>query len=114
MLENGTTVYSKDVVSQPTKGRKLVLLGDTSNPSSIINLGKNCDLLVHETTLRNVEMRKAISRGHSTPKMAGKIGYNMKAKNMIITHFGGRASKEKLIKQLVSETKAYLLLIINY
>ncbi|KNZ74806.1 Zinc phosphodiesterase ELAC protein 1 [Termitomyces sp. J132] len=89
------------------KGRKVVILGDTFDPSPIIPLAMDADLLVHEATnahlpgvdpatkdtdtYESVEAR-ARSRGHSTPQMAGAFAKRVNAKRLILNHFSARYS----------------------
>jgi len=90
----------------PTRpGRKVVILGDTYDPSRLITLSKNANVVVHEATnayipdldgdmsLGSVEER-TISRGHSTPQMAGKFATACCAKVLLLNHFSPRYTDE--------------------
>lgn len=87
------------------KGRKVVILGDTYDPSPIIPLAEDADLLIHEATnahlpgidpntkeidtYASVEER-AKSRGHSTPQMAGAFAKRVRARKLVLNHFSAR------------------------
>lgn len=43
----------------------LVVLGDTSDPAYTIPKGKNCDVLVHESTFLD-DKQEALAKSHST------------------------------------------------
>ncbi|KIK67973.1 hypothetical protein GYMLUDRAFT_36775 [Collybiopsis luxurians FD-317 M1] len=90
---------------QPRTGRKLVILGDTYDPSPIIPLAQAADLLVHEATnahlpgialnTRNDDtfesvQKTAMERGHSTPQMAGAFAKRVGATSLILNHFSAR------------------------
>lgn len=47
----------------------LVVLGDTYDPTSIIEQGHGCDVLVHESTFLD-DRKDALSKGHSTAGIA--------------------------------------------
>jgi len=89
-LENGTVINTSDCLFPHTPGRHLVLLGDTCDPSSVLEAGQGCDILVHETTFEAKETEIALKSGHSTTEMAGKFAAALNAKNLIITHFSAR------------------------
>ncbi|KAJ7368467.1 Metallo-hydrolase oxidoreductase [Mycena albidolilacea] len=87
------------------RGRKLVILGDTHNPSAIEPLAQDADLLIHEATnahLPNIDPgtkdddtyqiveQRTRSRGHSTPQMAGAFAKRIRAKQLILNHFSAR------------------------
>ncbi|CAG8499225.1 1167_t:CDS:2 [Acaulospora morrowiae] len=104
-LQNGETLHLPDgtIIEPPPRrpGRKIVLLGDTYDPSGIIHLAMNADVLVHEatnaltssdppgTSYESVE-EGAIRRGHSTARMAGKFAAQINAHKLILTHFSSR------------------------
>lgn len=87
-------------------GRELVILGDTYDPSSMIDLCSDApDILIHEATnaltrldiegarepptFEEVEQR-AREHGHSTPQMAAAFAKKIRAKKLLMTHFSSR------------------------
>ncbi|KAJ7682634.1 beta-lactamase-like protein [Mycena polygramma] len=109
-LQQGETVELSDgtVLHGPARrrGRKIVILGDTHNPTAIIPLALDADLLIHEATnahlpgiddsktkitdtFQSVEARTK-SRGHSTPQMAGAFAKRIRAKQLILNHFSAK------------------------
>lgn len=108
-LQQGETVVLKDgtLLHGPIrrKGRKIAILGDTFDPSPIAALAQDSDLLIHEATnahLPGVDpatkdtdtyetvQTRAMSRGHSTPQMAGTFAKSIGAKRLILNHFSAR------------------------
>lgn len=103
VLPNGVTVTSSSVVSPPSPGKKFVFLQDTFNSDLAIPTALNCDLLIHECTFEASQKADAKEWTHSTSQMAGEFARRVKAKNMILTHFGGRSTKERNLKVLRME-----------
>ncbi|KAF8897686.1 beta-lactamase-like protein [Infundibulicybe gibba] len=108
-LQQGESVELSDgtVLHGPSrrKGRKIVILGDTYDPSPICGLAMDAGLLIHEATnahlpgidgntkdsdtFETVEAR-AKSRGHSTPQMAGAFAKRINARLLVLNHFSAR------------------------
>ncbi|KAH9943160.1 Metallo-hydrolase/oxidoreductase [Epithele typhae] len=108
-LQRGEAVTLKDgtVLRGPERqpGRKIVILGDTYDPSPIARLAEDACLLIHEATnahlpgvdpstktedtYLSVEERTK-SRGHSTPQMAGVFGKRIRARKLLLNHFSAR------------------------
>ena len=100
-LPDGTVLYGPP--RRP--GRKIVILGDTYDPSPIANIAASPDVLIHEATnahlpqvdpstksddtFESVEAR-ARSRGHSTPQLAGAFATRIGARKLILNHFSPR------------------------
>ena len=88
----------EEYVSPPTPGRKLVVLGDTCDSRQLAGLAANSDMIVHEATNAAIEdgetidavAKLAVSRGHSTPEMAGAFARACRAKQLVLTHFSSR------------------------
>lgn len=64
-------------------GRSLVYSGDTDYCPNIVRLGKESDLLILECSFP--EERK--KEGHLTPRLAGRIAREARAKRLLLTHF---------------------------
>ncbi len=89
-LADGRAVQPNQVADPPRPGRKLVLLGDTSDPSALLEAGSDCDLLVCETTYDRAREDKARQWGHSTTRMTADFAHRLRARALIITHFSSR------------------------
>ncbi|KAG0639804.1 beta-lactamase-like protein [Tuber brumale] len=107
-LPDGTVLTRPPVV----RGRKIIVLGDTSDPSPIAPLAEGADVLVHEATNAHlpgidpgtkgvdtyeVVEERARSRGHSTPDMAGRFakrlgldGDEVREALLVLNHFSSR------------------------
>ena len=108
-LQRGESVELTDgtVLHGPARkpGRKVVILGDTYDPSAIAHLATDASVLIHEATnahlpgldsttkvedtFKSVEERTK-SRGHSTPQMAGAFAKNIAAQKLVMNHFSAR------------------------
>ena len=85
-------------MSPPTPGRKLVVLGDTCDSRQLAGLAANADMIVHEATNAAIEdgetidavAKLAVSRGHSTPEMAGAFARACGARQLVLTHVSSR------------------------
>lgn len=74
-------------------GWKITYSGDTIPCDSLIDLGMNSDLLIHEATMEDdlaVECRKKM---HSTTTQAIQVGQSMRAKFILLTHFSQRYAR---------------------
>jgi len=108
-LQQGEEIVLSDgtILRGPARrpGRKLVILGDTCDPSLIAGLATGADLLIHEATNAHLPgldpntrdddtfvtvRERTASRGHSTPQMAGEFARRIGARRLILNHFSAR------------------------
>lgn len=102
---DGSVVNASDVMDPPRRGRKVVIMGDTCSGEFIRDIAMDADVLVHEATNAWIQgvtdlegkyatpqelERELISRGHSSPKMAGKFAASIRARHLVLTHFSAR------------------------
>ncbi|UCE38216.1 MAG: ribonuclease Z [Thermoplasmata archaeon] len=96
-LQNDQTVQvgdriikPEDVMGPPRKGRKIVYSGDTRPSSAVIELARNCDVLIHDATLSKDLDEKAHKYGHSTAAQAATVASQSNAKVLFLTHISPR------------------------
>ena len=92
--KKGRFVYPNELCGPERPERKIVILGDTHDPSNIESIAKDADVVIHEATLPDQDKGVAIARGHSCPGMAGEFARQIGAKMLVITHFSPRFSGE--------------------
>ena len=82
------------IVGPKRLGRKITYSGDTAPCESLINLGMNSDVLIHEATFSKELKEIAIEKKHSTSVDAANAALKMKAKKLIITHLSSRYQED--------------------
>lgn len=97
-VEVGGRTITPDMVLGPRRrGRKLLISGDTRPSQSIIEAGKNADLMVHEATLHSSLRQEASTYGHSTAADAAEVAKKAGAKLLCLYHFSNRYEDAKLL-----------------
>ena len=97
-LKDGRSFNGREFCGPPRKGESFVYCTDTVFSDSAVNLSKNADLLVHESTFSKEDEKMAYEKLHSTTTMAAKTALLANAKKLIITHLSPRYTKKSLIK----------------
>jgi ribonuclease Z len=83
------TILLEDVsVHKP--GQSFAFVMDTRVCDAAIELAKDVDILVTESTFLDEDSDKAKSHGHLTALQAGKIAREAKARTLLLTHFSQR------------------------
>lgn len=82
------------------KGKKICFILDTYYDKKLINIAKNSDLLISESTW--LEKDKLIDKEHLSAKDAGLLAKRSKVKKLILTHFSQRY---KDLNELLKEAK---------
>lgn len=100
ILEKGrvATLRPEEFLGPPRRGRTVVVLGDTCDSREMAGLACGADLMIHESTNAAVDEREseaevlatAVSRGHSTPRMAGSFARACRVRTLGLTHFSSR------------------------
>jgi len=97
-LKDGRSFNGQDFCGPLRKGESFVYCTDTVFSESAVNLSKNADLLVHESTFSKEDEKMAYEKLHSTTIMAAKTALLAEAKKLIITHLSPRYTQRSLIK----------------
>ena len=97
-LKDGRSFNGQDFCGPPRKGESFVYCTDTVFSESAVNLSKNADLLVHESTFSKEDEKMAYEKLHSTTIMAAKTALLSNVKKLIITHLSPRYTQRSPIK----------------
>lgn len=89
-LPDGRVLNGQDFIGQAQPGRVVAILGDTRKTKAAVELGKNADVLVHESTFAKNEPKMARAYYHSTSKQAAEVARDAHAKRLLLTHISAR------------------------
>ncbi len=87
VLEDGKTISPDDVLGPSRPGLKIAYCCDTVPCEGAIELARDADVLIHESTYLAGEEKMAHKRGHSTCADAARCAKEANAHALILTHF---------------------------
>ncbi|MHA1460554.1 MAG: ribonuclease Z [Promethearchaeota archaeon] len=102
---DGKTIdpFKEGIVGPKRPGRKVTYSGDTIPCESLIELGKNSDVLIHEATFSKELSVIALEKKHSTSVDAANDAKKMGAKQLILTHISSRYQEDAV--ELLEDAK---------
>ena len=104
-LEDGRTFNGQDYIGQDSPGRTVTILGDTRFTPKGIELARDADVLVHESTLDKENQKMARDYYHSTCMDAAKVAKEAGVEKLYLTHISSRyLSKDQ--KQLEVDARS--------
>lgn len=92
-------IIPEQVLGEYRKGVKITYSGDTRPCDALVDLAKDSDILIHESTFGDKDQSKAVENWHSTAKEAAQIAKKAKAKKLILTHISTRYRKSDDLKK---------------
>ena len=102
---NGKKIKAKSV-TYTQKGKKITIVLDTAMNDNAIELAKDSDLLICESTYSAEETEHAKEYKHLTTTEAATIAKKAKVKKLILTHFSQRyRDMNELLKECKKEFK---------
>jgi len=106
-LEDGRIFNGSDFCGKPKQGESFVYCTDTIFSNRAVELSKNVDLLVHESTFSEKDEEMAFEKLHSTTTMAAKTALLSNAKKLVLTHLSPRYTPKSSVKpiDLLNEAK---------
>ncbi|MDZ7724597.1 MAG: ribonuclease Z [candidate division KSB1 bacterium] len=99
------TVYPDDVLGPPIPGRIITYCTDTRPCDAAVELARNSDLLIHESTFSDEFQERARFTQHSTAREAAQIARSAGALRLALYHISMRFHKNSdvLLAQAGSE-----------
>jgi len=89
ILINEKTVHLKEV-SEFKKGQIFSLIMDTRPCQTAVDLAKDADILVSESTYLSSEEKEAYDHYHMTAAQAARLAQKAQVKRLVLTHFSQR------------------------
>jgi ribonuclease Z len=79
------------VMGAPRPGRKIVYTGDTRPVvPALVAHAKDADLLIHDATYDESEIKRAAEFYHATARQAGEAAAAVNARTLALTHISSR------------------------
>lgn len=98
-LPNGRRVTPDDVLGPLQKGAKLVVVGDTGKTDDLVDVCRDADALVIESTYLNEEAEMARQFSHLTAHQAAALAVKANVKKLILTHISRRYREKDVLKE---------------
>ena len=99
ILSDGKRIEPDDVLGPLQKGVKLVVVGDTGKTENLIEVSKDADALVIESTYLEEETEMALQFAHLTARQAAELAVKAGVKKLILNHISRRYRAKDVIKE---------------
>jgi ribonuclease Z len=90
ILPDGKRISPDEVLGDWEKGSKLVIVGDTGKTDNLIEICKDADAVVIESTYMDEEADMAKQFSHLTARMGAELAIKAGVKKLILTHISRR------------------------
>jgi len=98
-LPDGKRVTPDDVLGPLKRGAKLVVVGDTGKTDDLLEVSKDADALVIESTYLEEELEMARQFSHMTARQAAELAKKAGVKQLILTHISRRYRAKDVLKE---------------
>jgi ribonuclease Z len=98
-LPDGRVVTSEDVLGPLQKGAKLVIVGDTGRTDNLVEVCRDADALVIESTYLDEDAEMASQFSHLTARQGAELAVKANVKQLILTHISRRYREKDVIKE---------------
>jgi ribonuclease Z len=89
-MPDGKRIFPEDVLGDWEKGSKLVVVGDAGRTDNLIEVCKDADAVVIESTYLDEEADMAKQFSHLTARMGAELAIKAGVKKLILTHISRR------------------------
>jgi ribonuclease Z len=99
ILPDGKRVKPDDVLGPVQKGVKLVVVGDAGKTEDLLEVSKDADALVIESTYLDEEAEMARQFSHLTARQGAELAVKAGVKKLILTHISRRYRGKDVLKE---------------
>lgn len=86
----GKTIRPEQVLGPPRRGRKVVYTSDTRPNEGLVAFARDCDVLIHDSTVESTLEAQANEYGHSSARQAAEIAAKCGAGVLFLSHISPR------------------------
>ncbi len=98
-LADGRAVGPEDVLGPLEAGTKLVVVGDTGRTDDLLEVARDADALVIESTYLEEEAEMAKQFSHLTARMGAELAVKAGVKKLILTHLSRRYREKDVLAE---------------
>ncbi|UQS82762.1 ribonuclease Z [Bombilactobacillus folatiphilus] len=106
-LADGRVLNGFDFLGPSQSGRIVTIIGDTRYTDASVQLARNADVLVHESTLAGSEKKMAHRHYHSTSAQAAQIAKKAHVQKLLLNHISARYVGHKFYELLNDARKIF-------
>lgn len=101
-LPDGTRVTPDEVLGPLERGAKLVVVGDAGQTENLLEVARDADALVIESTYLDDEADMAKQFSHLTARMGAELATKAGVKKLILTHLSRRYREKDVLAEAQS------------
>jgi ribonuclease Z len=98
-LPDGKRITPDDVLGPIQKGLKLVIVGDSGKTDNLLEVCRDADALVIESTYLDEEAEMAGQFSHLTARQGAELAVKAGVKKLILTHISRRYREKDVLKE---------------
>ena len=98
-LADGRLIQPDEVLGPIEAGTKLVLVGDTGRTDDLLEVARDADALVIESTYLDEEADMAKQFSHLTARMGAELAVKAGVKKLILTHLSRRYREKEVLAE---------------
>ena len=98
-LPDGRHIKPDDVLGPLQKGVKLVVVGDVGKTENLIEICRDADALVIESTYLDEDAELASQFSHLTARQAAELAIKARVKKLILTHISRRYREKDVLRE---------------
>jgi ribonuclease Z len=98
-LPDGRRIKPDDVLGPLQKGVKLVVVGDSGKTDNLVEVCRDADALVIESTYLDEEAEMAAEFSHLTARHGAELAIKAGVKKLILTHISRRYREKDVLKE---------------
>jgi ribonuclease Z len=99
ILADGRRVKPDDVLGPLQKGVKLVVVGDAGKTENLVEVCRDADALVIESTYLDEDAEMASDFSHLTARQAAELAVKAGVKKLILTHISRRYREKDVLRE---------------